>query len=208
MDVLTKGAPSRSTGRPRSGGLLGHLLVLDDPGAEHGRGGGQVHQGEREWEWAWMRRWPWPRWALAAPRHDQSEERHRVLHLGEKGLMGMCPSRARASEARCRVTPGATSHPEPGAVPGCSDRCAVVVRRDQAGPGLREGPWRILTSPGNWVKRTSPSHPARPPPGGDGASGSGRPRDVRLGLTDPPCCAEARLPEAIPAPMEVAPVRY
>ena len=35
-----------------------------------------------------MRRWPWPKWALAAYRYDQSEDNIVSFLFGDKGLMG------------------------------------------------------------------------------------------------------------------------
>ena len=87
--VLTKGAPKPiyyGTSRAQGGTPRGHRIVLDDPGAEHGRRGGQVHQGRArmgDGRGCVGGRGQGGRWRRS--RHDQSEERHRVLHLRREG---------------------------------------------------------------------------------------------------------------------------
>jgi hypothetical protein len=61
------------------------------------------------------------------------------------------------------VTPGATSQPGPGALPGCSDTCAVVGAAIELGRVFEEA---AAAHPGksgvNYIRRDLPSGAERP----------------------------------------------
>ena len=142
--VLTKGAPKPiyyGTSALKGGLLVGiawysMILVLNTDDAV-----AKFTKGEREWEMgvdASVAVATGGRWRRS--RYDQSEERHRVLHLRRQGLDGGCVLLGLAfQEARGRVTPGATSHPGPGAMPGCSDTCVVVSAPRSSWAGSSRG---------------------------------------------------------------------
>src|SRR4029079_5558524 len=144
-------------------------------------------------------------------RHDQSEERHRVLHLWRKGPDGGCVVLGLSfQEKRRRVTPGATRYPGPGAKPECSDACALVsAPRSSWAGSSRAAAAHPGKSGGNQVLRISPRvtrlESARPFPGGDGASKP--PATVvtfgTTGLTDPTLlCRTSLTGDTIPPAIE------